>query len=338
MHLLTRHHLPRFRLGRVIAFVLAIALVAGCTGDDASPEADPSSGDAVELYAEVASADVVAGDQERLLVGLLQQPENLFLAFGEVEMTLSYLGTEEEPTEPEPLGETTGRFIPTPGGPDDPSRGAALVPPSEGRGVYQAEAVFADPGFWQVDVTARLDDGRAATGSAAFPVIPKAQLPAVGDDALRTENHVLGEKGFPLGGLDSRADALGEVPDRALHEWTIAGAVDDGVPALVSFATPAYCQSQFCGPVIDEIEDLQRRFGDRAAFIHVEIWRDFEKQVLNQAAADWLYRNDTLTEPWLFLIDAKGAIVDRWGALFDPAEVEAALERLPKLPAGTRPA
>ena len=56
------------------------------------------------------------------------------------------------------------------------------------------------------------------------------------------------------------------------------------------------------------VEDLSRRYADRAVFIHIEIWKDLHKQVLNQAALDWLScRTATLTEPWLFLIGADGA-------------------------------
>ena len=49
---------------------------------------------------------------------------------------------------------------------------------------------------------------------------------------------------------------------------------------------------------------------------------------MNRAAADWLLRDDDLTEPWLFLIGADGTIVDRWGPLFDPAQVRDALASL----------
>jgi hypothetical protein len=68
-------------------------------------------------------------------------------------------------------------------------------------------------------------------------------------------------------------------------------------------------------------------------FIHIEIWRDFaaQPQVVNEAAADWLYRNDDLTEPWLFTIDRRGTIVDRWAGVFDPDEVADWLERLSPL-------
>jgi hypothetical protein len=67
-------------------------------------------------------------------------------------------------------------------------------------------------------------------------------------------------------------------------------------------------------------------------FIHVEIWRDFNKNVINQAAADWLLRGNDLTEPWVFLIGADGTILDRWATLFREDEVAAELEALPKMP------
>ena len=68
----------------------------------------------------------------------------------------------------------------------------------------------------------------------------------------------------------------------------------------------------------------------QAEFIHVEIWKDYENSVVNQAAADWLLRNGDLTEPWLYLIGSDGSILERWGPLFDPEQVGAALDALPK--------
>src|SRR4029450_9246716 len=55
-----------------------------------------------------------------------------------------------------------------------------------------------------------------------------------------------------------------------------------------------------------------RRSPARAVFSHVEIWKDYDQQVLNQAAWDWLQMpNGDLTEPGLFLIGADGPL---WGA------------------------
>lgn len=92
-----------------------------------------------------------------------------------------------------------------------------------------------------------------------------------------------------------------------------------------------YCTSQFCGPVVDAVEKLSQRYADRAVFIHVEIYHDFTANEINQAAADWLYRNGDLREPWLYLIGADGKIVDRWGVLWNPDEVGAELRALPPM-------
>jgi hypothetical protein len=84
--------------------------------------------------------------------------------------------------------------------------------------------------------------------------------------------------------------------------------------------------------VTDMVEDLSRRYDDRAVFIHVEIWKDYDRQVLNQAARSWLQLpNGDLTEPWLFLIGADGMIVDRWSSMWSEREVQTELEAFPPM-------
>jgi hypothetical protein len=84
--------------------------------------------------------------------------------------------------------------------------------------------------------------------------------------------------------------------------------------------------------VTDAVEQLSKRYADRAEFIHVEIWRNFNKQVINKGAADWLlYPDGSLTEPWLYLIGANGVILDRWSSLFDVQEVGRELQQLPPM-------
>jgi hypothetical protein len=170
--------------------------------------------------------------------------------------------------------------------------------------------------------------------STVVGVTAEPALPARGQPALATENLTLEDHDdAPLGAVDSRATSEGVVPDEILHEMTIAQALDRHMPAVVVFSTPVFCESQFCGPVTDVIQDLAERYSDRAAFIHVEIYRHYEPNnvVVNQAAADWLLRNNDLTEPWVYLIGADGTIQDRWAVLFPTEELETDLQALPKL-------
>ena len=37
---------------------------------------------------------------------------------------------------------------------------------------------------------------------------------------------------------------------------------------------PQFCQSRVCGPVVDVAEQAKQEYGDKAAFIHMEIYND----------------------------------------------------------------
>jgi hypothetical protein len=313
---------------RLLPAILALGFVLASCGSDGG---EPSAPDDAEVVAAMASTDHYVGAPQRVLFGLVLADQRL-VSFGSVDVTFSYVGTAERSVAPQPGPSTVAVYVPTPGTPEG-TGGAAVTLPSEGRGVYQAEDVTFDrAGFWQLDVTADVDGLGVRRASRTFAVLDDPAYPAPGDDAPRTTNLTL-ESDAPAAALDSRAAGGGEVPDPELHEWTIAQAIRRGRPALVVFATPAFCASRFCGPVTDVVSNLAADYGDRAVFIHVEIWNDFEQQALNEAAAEWLFRDGNLTEPWTFLIGPDGTIVDRWATLFREDEVRAALEALPPIQA-----
>ncbi len=76
------------------------------------------------------------------------------------------------------------------------------------------------------------------------------------------------------------------------------------------------------------IHELSREYSDKAEFVHVEIWRDFQGQVVNKSAAEWLLRGNDLTEPWVFLIGADGRIAARWDNVATRGEIEPLLRAL----------
>jgi hypothetical protein len=308
--------------------VVAIAMVGvACTSSSPEPAPTGATPAGETLNAEVASADLVAGDPQRFLVGMFSRSGHL-LSFGDVDLRFSFLGTADEPTPAAPGPSATATFVPAPGTARGAGEPPTLTTPSQGRGVYQAVVTFDRPGIWRVAVAAGTGEG-SLTASASFEVLRAPQLPYPGDGAPSTENLTIRSNDAPPEAIDSRAAGGGAIPDPDLHRWTIAAALKQRLPVLATFATPVYCLSRFCGPTVEEVERLHRRYRDRAVFIHVEIWRDFEGRVINEAAAEWLYRGGDLTEPWTFLIGPDGRILDRWGSLFDPREVAAALDKLP---------
>jgi hypothetical protein len=312
-----------------LPLLLASAVVLASCTSAGEPAPSPTQQTA-QVAVALATSDLYAGAPQRVSVGLIL-PDQRLVSFGSVDFTFSFVGTAAEAVEPQRGPSATAVYLPTPGTPDRASEPAVTLP-SEARGVYQAEDVTFDrAGFWQLDVTADVQGLGVQRARTTFPVLEDPAYPVPGEAALETENLTMDSADAPIGSIDSRAVNAGEVPDPDLHEWTIARAIEEGRPALVVFSTPVFCVSQFCGPVTDVVEDLASRFEDRAVFIHVEIWRDYQNQVINQAAADWLLRDNDLTEPWVYLVGADGTIVDRWATLFREDEVAAELEALPRM-------
>jgi len=76
-------------------------------------------------------------------------------------------------------------------------------------------------------------------------------------------------------------------------------------PIVLLFATPQFCQSRVCGPVVDVAEQVKQLYGEKAAFIHMEIYNDNDpsKHPRPQVRAFHLP-----SEPWLFAIGRDGRI------------------------------
>lgn len=313
------------RLRSLAATVVVAAVSMACSGSTNRPGSPTTSPEEREpLQVVVANYEIVAGESSRLLVGLVTD-DGRTVANGTVQMRFAQdTGSPEAPTQP-----VQGTYLPVygtdPGNPDGPP---TAVLPSSARGVYAVNGVrFLEPGPYLVEVAVDVAGYGIAQGAERFEVIPEPLVPGVGEEAPETENLTLSSSGAAPEAIDSRASE-GDIPDRELHRTTIAEAIRRGRPSLVVFSTPVFCVSRFCGPVTDLVQALAADYRGRAEFIHVEVWRDFRDDVVNEAAAGWLYRDEGLTEPWAFLIGANGEIVARWDNLFTEDELRSALEEL----------
>jgi hypothetical protein len=313
-------------------FIMCL-LVGSCTKRvDTSSDGAACALSGGKINAQIASYDVAVGPPSRFITGLLVE-DNRLVSFGQVKLRFAYCGTKDAPKRgafgsvvqadflalPPALGETA-----------PPVRdGPVAGPASQGRGVYAAPVSFDQAGFWRMEVTADLVGEGTQTGVADFEVLAKHQVPAPGDTAIATENLTMTSVDAPKEAIDSRASTDEGIPDAELHQTSIAKALSEHRPVLVVFSTPVYCQSRFCGPITDMVAGLARDYSNRAAFIHIEIWRDFNGRMVNKAAADWIFRNDNLNEPWVFLIGADGKIVARWDNVATRGEIEPLLSGLP---------
>ena len=163
---------------------------------------------------------------------------------------------------------------------------------------------------------------------SSFDVHGTALILTRGDPAPRTLHLVPGDPDAEPKAADSRAEDDRTVADPQLHRLTVNDAIASGKPTVVVISTPVLCVSRFCGPITDTAASIADEYGDRANLIHIEVWRDFEHRNLNRDAAEWIYPESATdaAEPWLFLVDRQGAIVQRWDKVANADSLRAALD------------
>jgi hypothetical protein len=319
----------------LVASLLAVAVLGAACTSDPPDDTTKTPAAAEQMQAFFASYEVLSGQPNRIEVGLMRSDQRS-LSYGTVQFRFSYLGTQDNPSAAQAGPTATAKFLLVPGMQASSQPKPTFTLPTVARGVYEAQNVTLDkPGFWNVEVVANLADGSTQSAASKFAAVAKPSYPAPGEPALKTQNDTMSSKGVAASAIDSRAltGGTGAIPDPELHQTTIADAIKQHEPAFVLFSTPVYCISKFCGPVTDSIEQLAKQYSDKAVFIHVEIYKQYsdQKKVINKAAADWVYRNGDVTEPWLFEIGSDGKIVDRWQNLIDLQEVQQALQKLPAM-------
>jgi len=109
-----------------------------------------------------------------------------------------------------------------------------------------------------------------------------------------------------------------------LHDVSLDAALDEKKPLAVLFSTPALCQSQLCGPVLDNLLAARAEFADKVRMLHVEIYTDLTGKTLAPAVQAYKLQ----AEPFLFLAGADGVVRERLDNAYDKVEVRDALRRL----------
>lgn len=305
------------------AVATAVALLSACSSGD-------SSSDTKGFSVQVASYDLAVGRDQRVIAGVLVDGGAKLVSFGSMDFAFAYRGTKDKPLDRLRDGpRASAAFRPIPGQRLSGDAGTArIVGGSEGIGIYAADAVrFDTAGIWQLTVTGKVGT-RALSVKADFEVLERPAVPLPGEAAPRTENLLPGAEGAPVKAIDSRAEPDGRVPDPALHTQTVAAAIASGRPTMVVISTPVYCQSRFCGPITDSVQALAGRYGDRMHFVHLEVWRDFENQTINKAAAEWIFRdrNGDIHEPWVFVVGRDGTVAQRFDNVVSEDELQRAVE------------
>jgi hypothetical protein len=164
--------------------------------------------------------------------------------------------------------------------------------------VYTTDVDFPSNGEWRIAALIKQGDEVAATLLPSASVGEFKRIPKVGDKAPEIHTPTAADAGGDLSQITTR------IPPDTQNRVDYADALGKE-PIVLLFATPQFCQSRVCGPVVDVAEQVKEQYGDEAAFIHMEIYNDNDpnKGVTPQVRAFHLP-----SEPWLFAIDRRGVI------------------------------
>ena len=184
--------------------------------------------------------------------------------------------------------------------------------------IYVARFTLSKPGKYTLVAQ---PDGAKIQGIANLDVRRHPQAPAVGDKAIPSRTPTLASADGDVASLTTA-----DPPDLSLLHYSVADSVKAHAPFVLVFATPKFCTSRTCGPVVDVAQAVQRRFADSGVrFIHVEVYTDNNPaQGFNRWFREWRLPS----EPWVFLVGRDGRIKARFEGSVSAAELSAAVQRL----------
>jgi hypothetical protein len=292
--------------------VLSCLLVAGCggSGQESTPEeAGPGGGETLEQLWSEPGDDVTA------------VPATASYEPGDVRVSFLVIDGAGEPVtlptahlwlarklDGKPFLESKAKLerIGVPGGAE-----------ADSTHVYVAHVPIRRPGtYWYLAEPEGGPKDIRAIGSVV--VDQDLDVPGVGEPAPASDTPTLATVGGDAARLTTRTP-----PDVTLLEHSVADSLRAGHPFVVTFATPKFCSSRTCGPVVDVVEEVAREFEDTdVRFIHVEIYEDLNPALgYNRGVKEW----GLPTEPWTFVVGANGRIVERFEGPVSVHELEAAV-------------
>jgi hypothetical protein len=258
------------------------------------------------------TSEFVVGQRNRFLVGLLNE-DNDFLRDAQVALKFYVVNPDGESGKLRGEGPAAYTELVLP-------EGASAVGSQLGEtiGFYEAIAPFDLAGKWAVEISATPSGAsNATTIQAPLEVFETYRIPAPGTLPPASENDTAATNPNEMS-LCSRD------PICSLHDKVIADYLGKGRPLVVQFSTPAFCDTRFCGPVLDVLLDQYPDYEDRAEFIHIEVWQDFQLRQYRAATQEW----GLPTEPITFFMRADGTIASFLESVFTVQELTAALDEI----------
>ncbi len=164
--------------------------------------------------------------------------------------------------------------------------------------IYSAQVPFPKAGEWAMAAIVREEGETRGTVLPGVVVGEFKRVPRPGERPPAIHTPTAQDVGGDLSKITTR------MPPDDLNSVDFAEALGKE-PIVLLFATPQFCQSRVCGSVVDVAEQAEHEYGEKAAFIHMEIYN-------HNDPADFtlpqVRRFHLPSEPWLFTINRQGDV------------------------------
>jgi hypothetical protein len=164
--------------------------------------------------------------------------------------------------------------------------------------VYSSHVDFPSEGEWRIAALVKQDGEIKGTLLPSAVVGEFGGIPQSGQKAPKIHTPTAEDVGGDLAKITTR------IPPDTQNQVDYADALGRE-PIMLLFATPQFCQSRVCGPVVDVAEQVKQEYGDKAAFIHMEVYNDNDP---GEGVRPQLRAFNLPSEPWLFAINRQGTV------------------------------
>ena len=269
----------------------------------------PLAGGGDVQFLPVLMSSLVTAGPDRFLYNVLD-PTYRQLAAPGISSSVDFYALERDPESPAQRAE------------------AAYLSSGLGRGLYRTTTDFDCVGEWGAEIALRLSDGSEASQRIRFTVYPQGPTPAIGQ-AVPLSDSLTASTSEEVAGISTDLH-----PYLAAYDKTVAESVTSGRPSLVFFATPAFCQTGFCGPTVELVKSVAREYEGAVEFVNVE---PYALQVTDNGLQPLLDEAGQLqpvqaaldygipVEPYLFVVDAQGKVFAKFEGIVGGDELRAAI-------------
>ena len=295
-----------------------LAVVDGSEAPTCSPEGAvatdlpdwPLAGDGDPAFLPIIMTSLITYGHNRFLYNVLDESYRQ-MAAEDMPSRVDFYAIERDPTTPAARG------------------GAAYLSSGLGRGLYRTQVDFDCVGEWGAEVFVQDAEGEWLSERLRFTVFPVGSTPAIGEPGPLSDSLTA------TTAAEAALISTDQNPYLPAYDKTVAETVTAGSPALVFFATPAFCQTGFCGPTVELVKSVAREHVGELEFVNVEPYElhmtenGLQPQLSEEgqlqpvpAALEW----GIPVEPYLFLLDADGNVFAKFEGVVGGDELRAAVE------------